>query len=174
MKWCSVETVTTSASSSQDAWQMFPLEIKNIPRCPCEFAAMSWSASVQFGNHGYKPYWRGKNQAGLQTDWMCRDNGLPDLKLRVLGGKWNQQETNTQKGADQAAKSLGITVQRAEMIPNTVYLQIFRNILASFKENFIENEWNLIRGDFLEPNRKNILKPHHTKFYQVRSMVLQF
>lgn len=41
---------------------------------------------MQFGNHGYKPYLRGKNQAGLKTDWMCRDKGLPDLKLRVLGG----------------------------------------------------------------------------------------
>lgn len=117
---------------------MFPLKIKNIPRCPCVFAAMSWSASVQCGNHGYKPYLRGKNQAGLKTDWMCRDKGLPDLKLRVLGGQWNQQETNTQKGADQAAKSLGITVQTEEMIPNTVYLQIFRNILALFNLRILQ------------------------------------
>lgn len=53
---------------------------------------------------------------------MCRDNGLPDLKLRVLGGTGASKRQNTQEGEDQAAKSLGVTMQRVEMIPNIVYL----------------------------------------------------
>lgn len=43
----------------------------------------------------------------MKADWMCRDKGLLDLKLRVLSGKWSRQETeNMQEREDQAANKV--------------------------------------------------------------------
>lgn len=88
---------------------------------------------MQFGDHGYKPYLRSKNQADLKTAWICGAKGLPDLKLRHF---WWVVEpargTEHKEEGRSGCKSSGVTMQKEEMIQTAIYPQIFKNALLSF------------------------------------------
>lgn len=132
MEWCEAETMNTCSQCSQYVWQTFPLKIKNILHCPHKFAAMPQGASVQLGSDGCEPYLSGKDQVDLKTDRKWGDAAPPPtqrLKLHVPGGASKRQE----RGWVQAARAVGVTVQKGETIPSTICnLQILKNIFLLY------------------------------------------